>query len=161
MRKTTHAAPARSLLIALIAALVLSTAPALAQAREAKADEQATRAQAQLISRGAGYAAPQGSERVRTLQRQLRRAEVSPGPVDGRFGALTEAAVRQFQARAGTGRRRDRRPPDRGRARARGGADLTGGRLSRSPGPERVRALQLRLRRAGARPGPSTGASGR
>lgn len=34
---------------------------------------------------------------VRALQRRLRAAGVDPGPVDGRFGPRTEAAVRAFQ----------------------------------------------------------------
>ena len=57
--------------------------------------------EAALIAPGAGYADPQGSDRVRALQRRLRRADESPGAVDGRFGPLTEAAVRQFQSREG------------------------------------------------------------
>jgi peptidoglycan hydrolase-like protein with peptidoglycan-binding domain/DNA invertase Pin-like site-specific DNA recombinase len=45
------------------------------------------------LRRGAGYAAPAGSPRVRRLQRELRREGLRPGPVDGRFGPRTEAAV--------------------------------------------------------------------
>jgi peptidoglycan hydrolase-like protein with peptidoglycan-binding domain len=44
---------------------------------------------------------------VRALQRRLLAAGVDPGPVDGRFGPRTEAAVRAFQTAhqlAGTGR---------------------------------------------------------
>src|SRR5215218_5974313 len=44
---------------------------------------------------GAGYGQHGGSERVRNLQRQLER--LGPGPVDGLYGPLTEAAVERFQ----------------------------------------------------------------
>ena len=40
---------------------------------------------------------PGGSEVVRTLQRRLAVAGDVPGPIDGRFGVLTAAAVRRFQ----------------------------------------------------------------
>ena len=49
---------------------------------------------------GSGYAG-NGSTRVQALQRRLRRAGFSPGPVDGRYGPLTEAAVARFQAAHG------------------------------------------------------------
>jgi peptidoglycan hydrolase-like protein with peptidoglycan-binding domain len=41
---------------------------------------------------------PGGSGTVRSLQRGLARAGDAPGPIDGRFGALTEQAVRRFQS---------------------------------------------------------------
>lgn len=46
----------------------------------------------------AGYHSADGSQPVRTLQRRLARAGDSPGPIDGRYGPLTEHAVRRFQA---------------------------------------------------------------
>ena len=38
-----------------------------------------------------------GKNVVRSLQRRLAAAGNSPGPIDGRYGVLTESAVRQFQ----------------------------------------------------------------
>ena len=54
-----------------------------------------------LLVRGVGFDRAQGSAPVRSLQRRLRAVGVDPGPVDGRFGALTEAAVRRFQSARG------------------------------------------------------------
>ena len=45
---------------------------------------------------GAGYAGAEAGQ-VRGLQRQLRRDGFNPGPIDGRYGPLTEGAVRGFQ----------------------------------------------------------------
>jgi peptidoglycan hydrolase-like protein with peptidoglycan-binding domain/DNA invertase Pin-like site-specific DNA recombinase len=53
------------------------------------------------LARGAGYAQPSGSPRVRKLQRQLRRKGLKPGPIDGRYGPRTEAAVVRLQRRRG------------------------------------------------------------
>src|ERR1700742_3159784 len=44
------------------------------------------------VARGAGYTRPEGSDRVRDLQRRLTRLGYRPGPIDGRFGPRTEAA---------------------------------------------------------------------
>jgi peptidoglycan hydrolase-like protein with peptidoglycan-binding domain/tetratricopeptide (TPR) repeat protein len=49
-----------------------------------------------MLGPGAGNL-PSGSKVVRSLQRRLALAGDSPGPIDGRFGALTEGAVRRFQ----------------------------------------------------------------
>jgi peptidoglycan hydrolase-like protein with peptidoglycan-binding domain len=50
---------------------------------------------------GSGYSRPTGSDRVRQVQRRLRRLGYSSGPVDGLFGPLTERAVTRFQRRHG------------------------------------------------------------
>jgi peptidoglycan hydrolase-like protein with peptidoglycan-binding domain/DNA invertase Pin-like site-specific DNA recombinase len=50
-----------------------------------------------VLRRGAGFAHAGGTRRVRMLQRELRRRGLSPGPVDGRFGPRTEAAVARLQ----------------------------------------------------------------
>ena len=49
---------------------------------------------------GAGQE-PGGSRLVRDVQRLLARTGYRPGPIDGRYGPLTEAAVRRFQAHRG------------------------------------------------------------
>jgi DNA invertase Pin-like site-specific DNA recombinase/peptidoglycan hydrolase-like protein with peptidoglycan-binding domain len=51
----------------------------------------------QPLRRGVGFATPNGSPRVRALQRRLRRAGLRPGPVDGRYGPRTEAAVARLE----------------------------------------------------------------
>jgi peptidoglycan hydrolase-like protein with peptidoglycan-binding domain len=53
-----------------------------------------------ILGPGAGDQ-PGGEYAVRALQRRLAAAGSSPGPIDGRYGALTEAAVRRFQGAHG------------------------------------------------------------
>jgi len=60
----------------------------------------ALEAPALTVFPGAGYE-PGGSRVVRDLQRLLARTGYRPGPIDGRYGPLTEAAVRRFQAHRG------------------------------------------------------------
>jgi peptidoglycan hydrolase-like protein with peptidoglycan-binding domain len=59
------------------------------------------RARTGALKRGAGYAQPNGSPRVRTLQTRLRRLGLRPGPIDGLFGPRTEAALIRFQKKDG------------------------------------------------------------
>ena len=95
MGKTIHTTIARGALVVVLGAFTLLAASAVA---EAKGEVQRTVPTAELIDLGTGYGAPQGSARVQTVQHQLRRAGEYPGPVDGRFGPRTEAAVERFQA---------------------------------------------------------------
>ena len=50
-----------------------------------------------ILGPGDGYVGG-GSLQVRRLQRSLAASGYSPGPIDGRYGPRTEAAVRRFQA---------------------------------------------------------------
>jgi peptidoglycan hydrolase-like protein with peptidoglycan-binding domain/DNA invertase Pin-like site-specific DNA recombinase len=60
-----------------------------------------TRANNEPLRRGAGFAQPDGSPRVRTLQVRLQRRGHRPGPVDGLFGPRTQAAVERLQRSGG------------------------------------------------------------
>ena len=114
-------------LAALSAALALMTAPAAARAssqhppasagwhgREIHAPHPRDHAtgvvrfprgwSAGAVRRGTGYARPHGSRRVREVQRRLRHRGYRPGPVDGRFGPRTRAAVTWFQIKHGLAR---------------------------------------------------------
>ena len=50
---------------------------------------------------GAGYRSAVGSQRVRQVQRDLRRLGYRPGAVDGLFGPRTKSAVQWFQMKHG------------------------------------------------------------
>ena len=55
----------------------------------------------ELLALGSGYAAAHGSKAVKLLQRRLVVAGFPPGPIDGRYGLLTEHAVIGFQTAHG------------------------------------------------------------
>ena len=53
------------------------------------------------VGLGSGLVRPSGSTRVREVQRRLVRRGYRPGPIDGRFGPRTRAAVIWFQTKHG------------------------------------------------------------
>lgn len=50
---------------------------------------------------GTGYHTPNGSQRVREVQRRLTRLGYHTGPIDGLYGPLTRSAVQWFQIKHG------------------------------------------------------------
>ena len=76
------------LVAVVVSALVALSAPAPALASD-------TGRTTLVLAQGAGLDRPQGSARVRALQRRLRVAGVEPRPGDWRLGPVTGAAVRR------------------------------------------------------------------
>jgi peptidoglycan hydrolase-like protein with peptidoglycan-binding domain len=112
------------------------------------------------VAPGAGYDSAAGSAPVRVLQRRLARAGDRPGPIDGRYGPLTEQAVQRFQAAHGL-RVDGIAGPRTWTALSTPTSELfpTAGYHS-AGGSTPVRTLQRRLARAGDRPGPIDGRYG-
>ncbi|MBV9193706.1 MAG: peptidoglycan-binding protein [Solirubrobacterales bacterium] len=111
-----------------------------------------------VLAPGAGYRSDGGSSSVHSLQRRLARVGYNPGPIDGRYGPLTEEAVVRFQTA--------RDLPVDGIAGAitlsalRGPSGVYPGMGYRSAGSRRVRVVQRELARAGYAPGPIDGRYG-
>lgn len=107
---------------------------------------------------GAGYELG-GSRVVRDLQRLLTRAGYQPGPVDGRYGPLTEAATRRFQLDHGLQADGIAGRQTLSALNANGLVVLPG--AGSEPGGSRlVRDLQQALTRSGDAPGPIDGVYG-
>jgi peptidoglycan hydrolase-like protein with peptidoglycan-binding domain len=100
----------------------------------------------------------QATAAVRALQTLLLRAAYLPGPIDGRYGPLTELAVRRYQASHGL--------PSTGIAGPRTLAGLSARAVAVGPGAgypngsRLVARLQRSLAAAGSSPGPIDGLYG-
>jgi peptidoglycan hydrolase-like protein with peptidoglycan-binding domain len=131
---------------AVVVVLALSGQPATADAAHAGAP----------LAPGAGFDRPLGSDRVRSVQRRLRALGDAPGAIDGRFGALTEAAVRRAQHSRGLVADGIVGPRTAQSLRARVSLAQGAGR-GLPHGSDRVRSLQRQLRALGTHPGPIDG----
>jgi peptidoglycan hydrolase-like protein with peptidoglycan-binding domain len=143
------------LLVALFLLCLPHGGTAVAQAAEAN---QATKAPLAL---GSGYGRPAGSARVRVLQQRLRALGQQPGPVDGLYGPLTEAAVRRYQSVAGLAVDGIAGPQTMRALHARLPQLVAlGAGYGQGGGSAQVRAVQRRLRSAEQDPGPADGVFG-
>jgi peptidoglycan hydrolase-like protein with peptidoglycan-binding domain len=113
-----------------------------------------------LLARGAGYGQPQGEPRVRALQRSLRALGHRPGPVDGLYGPLTEAAVERLQRDSGLSVDGIVGPQTRRVLNAEAPPLAQGAGYGQPGGSPQVRDVQRRLRALGQRPGPIDGRYG-
>ena len=144
-----------SSLVALFLLCLLQGGTAVAQAAEAN---QATKAPLAL---GSGYGRHDGSARVRVLQRRLRALGQQPGPVDGLYGPLTQAAVRRYQSTAGLIVDGIAGPQTMRKLHAKWPQPVAQGAGYGQPGGSaQVRTVQRRLRTAEQRPGPADGVFG-
>jgi peptidoglycan hydrolase-like protein with peptidoglycan-binding domain len=144
----------------IMACLALLCVPAMSvAATPSGARPEADRGSAQLV-RGAGYGQPQGARRVRALQRRLRALGHQPGPVDGLYGPLTEAAVERLQREGGLSVDGIVGPRTRRVLNAESPPLAPGAGYGQPGGSPRVRDVQRRLRALGQRPGPVDGRYG-
>ncbi len=116
---------------------------------------------AALLARGAGYGTVDGSGSVERLQQRLQLLGEAPGPVDGRFGPLTEGAVLRLQQRSGLAADGIVGPATRKAVRTAQPRPIRSGAGYGVPGGSpQVKALQRDLRAAGQRVGPIDGVYG-
>ena len=144
--------------MACLALLCMPTMSSAAAPSDSRA-EAADRSSAQLAS-GFGYGQPGGSPRVRALQRKLRAEGHEPGPVDGLYGPLTEAAVERVQRDSGVSVDGIVGPQTRRVLNAEAPPLAPGAGYGQPGGSPQVRDVQRRLRALGQRPGPIDGRSG-
>ncbi len=126
---------------------------------QTKSQPASTRTRVVVLARGSGYVT-HGSTAVRALQRRLARAGDSPGPLDGRYGPLTQHAVSEYQAAHGLVVDGIAGPLTLAALSRPSLISLYPGAGYVGRGSAAVRALQRRLARAGDSPGPIDGRYG-
>jgi peptidoglycan hydrolase-like protein with peptidoglycan-binding domain/DNA invertase Pin-like site-specific DNA recombinase len=146
----------------LVAALALLCLPGTTIAGgSSAAAATASAATSAPLTRGVGFDRPGGAAQVRDLQRRLQELGQRPGPVDGLFGPLTEAAVERFQLAQGLDADGIVGPHTRRALRGASRPPLTpGAGYGQRGGSPRVWMVQRRLRQLGQRPGPVDGLFG-
>jgi peptidoglycan hydrolase-like protein with peptidoglycan-binding domain len=107
---------------------------------------------------GLGSGLPTPSRAVRSLQSKLTAGGFTPGPVDGRFGPMTKAAVQRFQQADGLAVDGIVGPHTRHGLSA--GGLLPGAGSIEPGGSGAVKRLQRRLERSGFSPGAADGRYG-
>jgi peptidoglycan hydrolase-like protein with peptidoglycan-binding domain len=152
--KTPHVVSRLTTFLIAVAALTLLATPANAAASELHLTSEAP------LAKGTGYDRSHGSQRVQVLQRRLRLAGQNTGPLDGRFGPLTEAAVIRYQQGAGLATDGLVGPRTWTSLRRAAKALRLGRGYAMAHGSARVRRLQRFLWLVGARPGPIDGRFG-
>jgi len=138
-------------LLVLVLALSLPATSIAADGGEGGAPE-GDRSSAGPLGVGAGYGPEAGSGPVRELQVRLRTLGYQPGPIDGRFGPLTQGAVERFQGAEGLAVDGVVGPRTQGALREARPGDQAGLRP--------VRELQHDLQALGFKPGPLDGVYG-
>lgn len=151
----------RAVVAGTVACLALLSIPAVSIAADPSASPAGAADRASsLMARGAGYGQPQGASRVRALQRDLRTMGLRPGPVDGLYGPLTEAAVERLQRDSGLSVDGIVGSQTRRVLTAEVPPLVPGAGYGQPGGSPQVRAVQRSLRALGQRPGPVDGLYG-
>ena len=161
MKRTHCVGVTRAAAASIMACLALLCLPAMSiAAAPGDSRAEAANSASALLARGAGYGKPQGEPRVRTLQRRLRALRHRPGPVDGLYGPLTEAAVERLQRDTGLSADGIVGPQTRRVLNTETPPLAPGAGYGEPGGSAQVRDVQRRLRAAGQRPGPVDGRYG-
>jgi peptidoglycan hydrolase-like protein with peptidoglycan-binding domain len=84
-----------------IAALTLSSVGAIAAANDTSANTQSSSNQSYSSSQSLGASSSVGDAQVTQIQQSLNAMGLNAGPVDGKMGPRTQAALRQFQQQKG------------------------------------------------------------